>query len=86
MPKDIEFESASISDGKRITGTRVIRLTRRQRHVGGLLFVTLGCYIIYRTFLAVFGLFPDPSIGQIWPKTRYMFVLYVFLCDAIDWY
>ena len=76
MPKDIEYESASIGDGKRVTDSRVIGLTRRQRHIGGLLFVTLGCYIIYHTFLAVFGLFPTPSIGQTWPKTRYMFVLY----------
>jgi hypothetical protein len=80
MPKDIEHESVSIGDGKRVTDSRVIGLTRRQRHIGGLLFITLGCYIIYRTFLAVFGLFPTPSIGQTWPKTKYMFVLYAPCC------
>jgi len=79
MAKDIEYDSASIGigDGKRVTDSRIIGLTRRQRHLGGLLFIAMGCYIIYRTFIGVLGLFPTLSIGQTWPKTRYMFVLYV---------
>jgi hypothetical protein len=53
-------------------------LTRRQRlriHIGGLLFIGLGCYIIWKTFDGVFGLFPH-SDTRSWRNTRHMFVLY----------
>jgi hypothetical protein len=58
--------------------SRFSRLSGRQRlrlHVGGILFIGLGVYIIWRTLMAVVGLFPHSSSAHVWKDTRYMFVL-----------
>jgi len=62
-------------------------LSRKERlrlHIGGLLFIGLGIYIIYRTVLAVSTLF-TPISGTVhplppWNTTRYAFIL-CFLSD-----
>jgi hypothetical protein len=58
--------------------TRFSRLSGRQRlrlHVGGILFIGLGLYIIWRTLMAVAGLFPHSSTAHVWKDTHYMFIL-----------
>lgn len=54
-------------------------LSRRERlrvHIGGLLFIGLGCYIIWRTIVVLLGLFPATTTEHLWQNTRYVFVLY----------
>jgi len=58
--------------------TRFNRLSRRQRlriHVGGILFIGLGLYILWKTLMAVAWLFPGCSRPHLWQDTHYMFVL-----------
>ena len=57
---------------------RFNRLSRPQRlrvHVGGILFIGLGLYIIWKTLMAVASLFPGFSTPHLWRDTHYMFVL-----------
>lgn len=55
------------------------RMSFRQRarlHIGGTLFMALGLYIIWRTFLALYSLAPMPvTEGDTWQTARYIFVL-----------
>jgi hypothetical protein len=52
---------------------------RLRLHIGGLLFIGLGIYIIYRTFLVVGTLFVPVSDTirplPAWNSTRYAFIL-----------
>lgn len=53
-------------------------LSRRQRlrlHVGGILFIGLGMYIMWKALMAVVWLFPHASTPHLWRDTQYMFVL-----------
>jgi hypothetical protein len=88
MGKDTRYEPLSVDDvSLSDQWNRLNRLTRRQRlrlHVGGLLFIGLGVYIIWRTLVLIFGLFPQSSTHYSWQNTRYMFVLYLSLVVVSD--
>jgi hypothetical protein len=83
MSKGANYEPVSLEDGEYYDAERrrFDALTKRERirlHVGGILFIGVGSYIIWRTILLITSLFsppPTPSSWAGWPATRYTFVL-----------
>jgi hypothetical protein len=83
MSKGARYEPVSLEDGEFYDGERrrFDNLTSRERirlHVGGILFIGVGGYIIWRTILLISSLFTPPATPSSWDGwagTRYTFIL-----------
>ena len=80
MANDVAYEPLSIEDAD--TGyyrSNILnKLSKRHRlrvYIGGLLFIGLGGYFIWKTVLVVSSLFPQAPMLHPWKDARYLFVL-----------
>ena len=80
MVNDVEYEPLSVEDADTGVYQRNVlnKLSHRHRlrvYIGGLLFIGLGIYFIWKTALVLLGLFAQVPISHPLKDARYLFVL-----------